>query len=94
MKFFIVFCLLAAVFMTGTDAQGYDACIICKPFIKFPETWDHAKLLLAEGCGELQEAKSACNGLLNAADLTRSYPQMLPYALSIKEIGCKYYCQE
>uniref|UniRef100_A0A1I7U4U6 Saposin B-type domain-containing protein n=1 Tax=Caenorhabditis tropicalis TaxID=1561998 RepID=A0A1I7U4U6_9PELO len=81
--------LLALFAMTTAET---DLCFVCSGFIKIPEDWEGAKELLGMGCNSFGNAAFACKGVLDAADLTESYPKMYPHILELKNIGCKYFC--
>ncbi|CAO4361138.1 unnamed protein product [Caenorhabditis nigoni] len=93
MKFLTVVLLLAALMIPQVASQSGGICMFCSGLIQVPQEWSHAQELLKYGCGQLGEAKSACVGLVNAADLTSSYPKMYPYIIQLKDIGCASYCR-
>ncbi|CAI2313461.1 unnamed protein product [Caenorhabditis sp. 36 PRJEB53466] len=89
------FVTLAALFLAlfnSAASQLNQACLFCSGVLNVPEDWAAAQTLLKFGCGKLGDAKDSCVNLVNAADLTSSYPQMYPYIVQLKDIGCKKYC--
>ncbi|CAN99664.1 Lipoprotein [Caenorhabditis elegans] len=60
-----------------------------------PQTWEKAQNALnLAGCSNLGGAKKACNGIVNNANLTESFPNMLPHNVQLKDLACKKYCKE
>ncbi|KAF1768693.1 hypothetical protein GCK72_000506 [Caenorhabditis remanei] len=68
-------------------------CIMCSGLIQIPKNWKDAQELLSYGCKSLGEAANACTGMINAADLTASYPRMYIWIIRLRAIGCQKFCQ-
>ncbi|CAO4361139.1 unnamed protein product [Caenorhabditis nigoni] len=82
--------LFFCIFQTTSSQNTY--CIICAEYFNFPETWDDASQLLKFGCSRLKFAEEACNGIVDNANLTDSYPNMYPHIINLKNLVCKKYC--
>ncbi|CAE17782.1 Saposin B-type domain-containing protein [Caenorhabditis elegans] len=91
MKLLFVFLFISAL-VIGSDAQLGNLCMFCSGLIQVPDNWNDAQSLLRTGCAQSGDAASACIGLVNAADLTSSYPKMYPFIMDIKKMACFKFC--
>uniref|UniRef100_A0A1I7U500 Saposin B-type domain-containing protein n=1 Tax=Caenorhabditis tropicalis TaxID=1561998 RepID=A0A1I7U500_9PELO len=85
-------CLLLIGALFSTSSAKNPLCMICDPSFALPSTWLGAQMMIKAGCTRLGPVENACNGIVDNADLTASYPKMLPHLVTLKDIGCKNYC--
>ncbi|CAJ43904.2 Saposin B-type domain-containing protein [Caenorhabditis elegans] len=91
----LLYIFLFTVFFHETLAQQHIACVFCNKLFNMPQTWEKAQNALnLAGCSNLGGAKKACNGIVNNANLTESFPNMLPHNVQLKDLACKKYCKE
>ncbi|EFP11439.1 hypothetical protein CRE_09699 [Caenorhabditis remanei] len=86
----IVFLVVTCLFKTTSSLPP--GCIVCTPLLTTPTTWEDLSELMRVACRRLKEAEDACNGIIDNANLTDSYPNMYPHIVNFRKILCKKYC--
>ncbi|EFO90749.1 hypothetical protein CRE_08139 [Caenorhabditis remanei] len=86
MKLFVVFFILVVTCLFKTTSSIPPGCIVCTPLLTTPTTWEDLSEIIKVGCRRLGDAEDACNGIIDNANLTDSYPNMYPHIVNFRKI--------
>ncbi|EGT54115.1 hypothetical protein CAEBREN_17057 [Caenorhabditis brenneri] len=90
-----LFCILLLIAFCSTPTKADPPfCAVCSIFVGIPQTWPDLQQKLIDRCDSvlLSIAVYPCQMLIRNADLTDSYPKMLPFLYDLRMLGCKKFC--